>query len=325
MTGTPARLVEDLSFSNRAVVARISAGNTTLIAKRPFEREALAREVEALRVLPAATRPALVGASDEVVVMEDLGTGPSLADLLLGSDRAGAERALLAWAATLGTALRATLRTGAAHEPLDLGEGLVELVGLASDLAVPVPSGLDDDAAAIEHALSTSSPWLAYCPGDTCPDNNRVLADGSVRFFDFEGSGWRHGATEAAYCRAPFCTCWCVALLPPGLTGAMEEAFMGTLDPPEPEAFRSTVDLAAASWTVMSFDYFRRAVHDGRPIGPKGRAPGDARQYLLLRLTALEAMSERLPALAALATGLADEIRRRWPEAAEPATYPAFG
>jgi hypothetical protein len=113
--------------------------------------------------------------------MEDLGTGPSLAELLLGPDQDRAESALRAWASTLGTALAATLRSGAPAEQTKLTAGLVPLTSLAAELAVPVPAGLDDDAAFVEDALSAASPWLAYCPGDTCPDNNRVGADGSVR------------------------------------------------------------------------------------------------------------------------------------------------
>lgn len=268
LTGQPAVLVEDLSFSSRAVIARVGFGDGgRAIAKRPFEQSAFASELEAFRLLPADARPALIGTASGTLVMEDVGAGPSLADLLLGSDRGSAELALHAWARTLGGALKATMRTGVPTVPFDYGAGMEHLVGLADDLQVTVPAGVGHEAAGIRELLSAASPWLAYCPGDTCPDNNRVLGDGSVRLFDFEGSGWRHTATEAAYCRAPFCTCWCLAALPAGVTTAMESEFLAALDPPQPEEFRSTIALAAVAWTLSSFDYFRRFVHTGGPTG----------------------------------------------------------
>ena len=257
------------------------------------------------------------------MVMEDLGNGPSLAELLLGPDPDRATSALRAWATTLGTALAATLRSGAPAERTKLTAGLSPLASLAAELAVPVPSGLDDDAAFIEDAFSVASPWLAYCPGDTCPDNSRVRADGSVRLFDFEGSGWRHAASEAAYCRAPLCNCWCMAAVPAGILASMEIDFLTGLRPPRPEEFRAAIGLAAVSWTLTTFDYFRSFVVDGRPVGPP-EAPADGRQYVVHRLTAIESERDRLPALGDLACRLRKAIVARWPSAAELPAYPAF-
>ena len=83
-----------------------------------------------------------------------------------------------------------------------------------------------------------------------------------------------------------------------------------------------SVALAGVWWTVHTFSDFRRFVD--RPIGPPGRAVIHGRQYLVLRLTAMEAEVERIPALATLAGRLRAEVVRRWPDAAEPPTYPAF-
>lgn len=321
----PATLVEDLSFSDRAAVARIVLGSgETVVAKRPWHASLFAKELEALELLPADTRPALIASGQGIIVMEDLGSGPSLADLLLGADQAAAERALQAWARALGTALAATLQQGAPAASVRLTEGAEQLLGFAEDLDVRVPAGVETDVGLIEDALSADTPWLAFCPGDTCPDNNRVLGDGSVRFFDFEGAGWRHAAAEAAYCRAPFCTCWCVAALPAGLIRSMENEFLEALDPPKRVEFSTVIGLAAASWTLLTFGYFRGFVMDGAPIGPPGRTPSDGRQYVLLRLATVEALRDRIPALGELANGLRGAIVRRWPYAAERPTYPAF-
>src|SRR5437016_4087174 len=103
LTGQPAELVDELTFSNRAAVARIALGDgRTAIAKKPRTAAAFEREVQALTTLPAASRPGLIAFGRGVVVMEDLGAGPSLADLLLDDDRALAERSLESWARTVG-------------------------------------------------------------------------------------------------------------------------------------------------------------------------------------------------------------------------------
>jgi hypothetical protein len=280
-------------------------------------------EVEALRVLPPDTRPALLGSGGGVLVMEDLGTGPSLADVLLAPAGDSAERALESWARTVGRAVRATLRSGVPTAPVDLSDGVAEMVAVAGELGIATPVGIEDDVRVIVDTLSSRSPWLAYCPGDTCPDNNRVFDDGTVRLFDFEGSGWRHAATEAAYCRAPFCTCWCVAALPAGVTDMMEGAFLDALDPPCRTEFCAAIGLADASWCLGPFAaYLRRFVQAGPRIGP--RAVIDGRQLAVLRLGSVQSQGDRVPALAELAGGVRDEIVRRWPEAAELPPYPAF-
>lgn len=316
-------LIDDLTFSNKAQVARLRVpGGETVVVKRPMDPDAFARELQALRVLPAAVRPALVAAGDDVLVMEDLGPGPSLADVLLGRDPAAAESAVVAWAGTLGQALRPTLRHGAPEEPDGLVAGLDQMRQLAAALDVPVPAGVDDDVAWIASVLVRPGPWVAFCPSDSCPDNNRVLPDGSVRLFDFEGAGWRHAAVEAAYCRAPFCTCWCMARLPEGMTDRMEAAFLAALAPTDPAGFGDVVTTAAVHFTLVQFHWFRRFVLDDRPA--PARAPSAGRQNVYARLLTAAAERERLPALAEVAEGLAAAIVSRWPDAAAMPLYPAF-
>ena len=77
---------------------RLATRADTVIAKRHFEAEGRQAEIVALHTLPANTRPELLARNDDVIVMSDLGDGPSLADLLLGSDRNAAERAFFGWA-----------------------------------------------------------------------------------------------------------------------------------------------------------------------------------------------------------------------------------
>ncbi|HEV2758798.1 MAG TPA: hypothetical protein VGV86_04450 [Acidimicrobiales bacterium] len=319
----PVDLVDDLTFSDKAQVGRLRMRDgATVVAKRPVDSAAFGRELQALQVLPEAVRPDLVAVGDDILVLQDLGPGPSLADLLLGRDPAAAETALMTWAVTLGQALHATLRHGTPEEPEGLDEGLDEMRQLARALDVPVPVGVDDDVASIASLLARPGPWVAFCPSDTCPDNNRVLPDGSVRLFDFEGAGWRHAAVEAAYCRAPFCTCWCMARLPEGMVGRMEAAFLGALAPIDPKGFAEVVTPAAVYYTLVQFHWFRRFLLDERPLPPQ--APSTGRQNVYVRLLAVAAEREKLPALAEAAERLATVIVRRWPDAAAMPLYPAF-
>jgi hypothetical protein len=321
----PCDLVQDLTFSSRAAVARLRlADGSTVIAKRLFSTEGLGNETEALRILPAGSRPAFIAAGEGVIVMEDLGDGPSLADVLLGSDAAAAEAALLGWARALGAALRPSLGDRRSEELDDTVAGAGEMRELAQEWGVAVPRSLEDDARTLNALLADPGPWVAYCPGDTCPDNNRVLPGGNVRFFDFEGSGWRHAALEAAYCRAPFCTCWCVARLPDGMAGRMEAELLAELTPPEPERFAAAVGLGAVYYTLLGFDWYRRFLGDDRVVGPPDRGPAKGRQYVYARLRAAAGEGDRIPAIADLSSRLADQIAERWPEAVQLPLYPAF-
>jgi hypothetical protein len=318
-------LVDDLTFSSRAAVVRVRLqGAGTVIIKQPLSNEAYDREIEAMRTLPAAVRPALVATGNGLLAIEDLGSGPSLADLLLGSDAEAAEAALVGWAASLGRALKATLRRGPEEKPERLDAGVHEMRLLGNELGVAVPPALEEDAQRIASILATPGPWLAFCPGDTCPDNNRVRADGSVRLFDFEAAGWRNAAIEAAYCRVPFCTCWCVARLPEGMTQRMEDSFLVSLSPPDRDRFVDTIAIAAVRSTLATFGWFRRFVLDNRPVGPPDRAPCTGRQYVYDRLLTAARERDRLPALADFAARLADRMVRRWPESATMPLYPAF-
>lgn len=74
----------------------------TVVAKQHKEAVAFQSEETALRTLPPGVGPTLIGVADSVLVMEDLGVGPSLADLLLGDDPDAAHQGLLGWAQGLG-------------------------------------------------------------------------------------------------------------------------------------------------------------------------------------------------------------------------------
>ena len=317
-------MVEDLTNSGRAALARIEVDGATYVAKRHETTEAFGNEVEALRTLPPDVRPALISVGQRVVVMEDLGPGESLADLLLGDDPARAREGLLLWATTLGCALRPTMREGQRAKPLDLADEVAALATLADHFDVAAPTALGDDVSRLVAPLNASSPWWAFGPSDACPDNNRVMADGSMTLFDFEGATWRHAASEAAYTIGPFCSCWCVAHLPDGMTDAMYAAFEAALEPEDPAEFRVAAEMASLVYVLQQANWYRYFLKENAPIGPPGRAPATGRQFVPFRLDRVAGYRDRYPALGSFAANLADAIRQRWPDTPPMPLYPAF-
>jgi len=209
--------------SSRSLVLRATAGDRPVVLKAPLGSGAgPVRELAALRLLsgvPGVVRLLAESHDPPVLVLEDLGPGPSLADALLGDDPAAAQEALDRWAGTLGTVQAASTGLGDAF-----AAGLAELSPLgappadssadtlaetAGALARQLPRlGLQPSAQALDElrAIGPAGPGV-LTPGDTCPDNNVATPTGYA-LIDFEAAEFRHPAWEAAYLRVPWPTCW---------------------------------------------------------------------------------------------------------------------
>jgi hypothetical protein len=163
--------------------------------------------------------PGVIAVVDDppLVVMEDVGDGPSLADALLGDAAATATARLDAWvdamatvqAATLGEASRFAAALGRDVSTLDstpdllagasnlLAEGLPRLGVAPSEQAL---SQLRSATVALDRAA------YAFTPADACPDNNVSTPSGLV-LLDFEQATVRHVAWDAAYLVLPWPSC----------------------------------------------------------------------------------------------------------------------
>lgn len=258
-----AEVLEDLTFSSRTRVVRLrTEDGTVLVAKQHKDPAAVACEELALRTLPRGVGPELIGVGHGVLVMEDLGSGPSVADLLLGTDSEAARAGLVNWATALGHVAAATAATeqapgsGAARWLRPDTEGIVEAM---KPLGVAAPAGWAEELAGLYWRLEADV-QRCFVLSDACPDNNRVTDQG-VRLFDFEASGWGHAAQDASYLLAPFCTCWCVTRLPPDIQAEMIEAYRRSYAPAETLGF---MELALAR---------RGAARPGNDAGRRQRAP----------------------------------------------------
>jgi hypothetical protein len=210
----------DRSRVVRAVVDGPGGLPTTVVVKATTGeggvRERAGLELASRYALPHAVR--LLAASDElpVVVLTDVGDGPTLADRLMASDASAAEAALLRWAAALGefqarsTALGGAF-TAALAELSPLGAPLLDMMGEAvaaalvtlrrdlPRLGVDLSADAQEELVGIAERMRTegaASRQAGLVPGDTCP-SNAMEVDEAIVLLDFEGAEFRHLAWEA--------------------------------------------------------------------------------------------------------------------------------
>ena len=105
--GVPVSDPQPLGGSTRSEVLRCRVPTGTVVLKRyPDGSSAtFAREVAGLTALDHTPDLLAVDRAAGLVVMSDLGTGPTLADLLLGDDGAAAWAGALEWVEALGDTL----------------------------------------------------------------------------------------------------------------------------------------------------------------------------------------------------------------------------
>jgi hypothetical protein len=286
------------------------------------------------------------------IVLEDLGAdGECLADRLQGDDPARAEAGLVAYAASLGRMHARTAGRADAYARLrrslggreagdgcltDGGREFVEGVGrlraTCGKLGVPVADGFDDEMESVRETLNAPGPFLTFAPGDTCPDNHRILADGSLRFFDFEFAGFRHALLDAAYLYLPFPTCWCVRRVPPALLPRLEAAYRDELARGVPEAaddavFFPALVRACAYWAVTTLVAAWAAGLESALEKDDRWGLATVRQRHPLRLENVAGLAERhgeLPAFARTARALSARLRALWPDTDEMPLYTPF-
>jgi hypothetical protein len=321
--GRAVELVDDLSFSDRATVLRIQGDGERAVAKRSTDPAAHRIELAALQALPVRTCPEILGHDDEVIVMSDLGDGPSLADLLLGDDPRAAVAALSEWARTLGRIAAVTGRvhaTEATAVPFPDRETFDEFCTNVTGHVVP--EGVWQELASARSTLLAGACHHAFMPNDACPDNNRCIGD-AVVLFDFEFSGRMHVASVAAYCLVPFCSCWCVARLPEGMPDQLFAAFCDEYRPEARAEFRADVVRAGALQMLDLVPAFARWLDPANRPRPVGRAPSTNQQRTIQRLDWIAAEHAVLPHTARLAAEIAAAYSARHPSPELP-LYPAF-
>jgi Ser/Thr protein kinase RdoA (MazF antagonist) len=345
----PAGTLVAEAIQNRAHVFRLSLsdGRSAILKRRDEGQRHGAAEgfgielatLQYLNGMPAAVAPRLLGVAADagVMVMEDLGRGPSLADSLLAGPCDRAEADLIAYARALGrvhawsmsraadlTRLRAEYAPGAPPGPAwagAIGRGRDAFLVAVGGLGL-VTDGVEDELAGLD-AMMAGAGYLGLVHSDPCPDNVR-LRGGECRIFDFETSGWGPVVLDAAYLVAPFPSCWCFGALPDEMATAGLAAYRAelaaagiALGPDWPAALAAAV----AGWIVARGPALATAMDEDRRWGTTGMRP---RLLAWLRsFGRAAAPAGVLPRLRALAAALHEELSARWGSPGGP-EYPAF-
>ncbi len=345
--GLPLTDPRPLGGSDRSEVLRCRTPSGAVVVKRYPEGDraglAWAREVAGLRALAATPDLLAEDAEHRLVVMSDLGDGPTLADLLLDDDPKAAWHGALEWVAALADML------GRSHDSVPAFQGpAAEPVSdaartgarrLLDDVVRRPPSDdLDDELALIatldhrDAVRDTGEPAAdVVSPTDTCPDN-AVRTSQGWRFLDLEGTTVHHVAYDAAYAAMPFSTCWCVFDPPPGFTDSLLTAFTDALAPHLPDVVQEPrwgrlVDLACASWILAMTGWLLDGADEDRPrVGPPGVPSPSYRQLLVTRwrwgATRIRATLPAVADLLGASAAWADEV---WgPSSAPVGPYRAF-
>ena len=190
--------------------------------------------------------PKLYGGDREagVIVIEDMGGGTQLDDLLLGDDATAAEAGLLALMTSLGQLHARTV--GRAERFHELRQALGPSGGLRT-IPVDTVAQLRERLAAfanavlgedwvvnsaefrhLENFLQPTNPFYAYGHDDPCPDNC-LLVDGEMTLLDHEFANFRHALLDGVYGRIHFPTCWCVNAIPAAIVEKMERVYRQAL------------------------------------------------------------------------------------------------
>ncbi|GHO98796.1 hypothetical protein KSF_088440 [Reticulibacter mediterranei] len=277
-----------------------------------------------------------------ICIIEDLGSGQRLDQLLLGNDPVATEAALIEYAIAHGRLHALTIGRQTSYDAIrgPLGSLVdededVTLGWLTSTfhrsiemVGIPPAPGVDRELFALATSMRNPGPFLAFIQGDSCPDN--CLYVGSALYLvDFEGGRFAHALLEGCYGRMHFPTCWCVYRLPEHILVRMETVYRAELVKGCPAAtndalfYRALVE-ACSFWVL---DWLRwmplgRLLESDRMI-----IAASDRQRLLTRLEMLAQTSEQfgyLEAIGATMRALATQLRSLWPETEEMELYPAF-
>ncbi len=305
------------------------------------DRGTLQSEAVALTLcnsMPTPVAPRLIGFDPEVdlVVMEELPPGRTLAEVLLLGDAASADGALQDLARALATLHAHTSTRESEYDAAAAGltapkvrrawlvqareEWATSLGALGSLVAT---AGVDRELEwALDHLETT--PYRGLVHGDLCPDNLRFTEDG-VRIFDYEASSFGPIALDAAYFLAPFPSCWCFAAMPVpasdrALAAYREQLARQGLEPTD--AFE--VDLAAA---LACFLAVRLGQLPGALSADDAWGTTTMRPRLVQWVTSFvrhDAARATFPRLHGAAATLLEVLQARWPEVRVP-RYPAFG
>jgi hypothetical protein len=273
-------------------------------------------------------------------IMEDLGPGQTLEDLLLGTDRAAAEEALLGLAATVGRMhaatkgredeyrqIRASLdpvtASTRARNASNFREGLAVVRQAFQALDAQPARGFEGECARVAGTLENPGAWLTYTHGDMAPSNNHYHT-ALPRLLDFEYGAFRHALYDAIFWHI-------ICPFPAEVALRMDDVYRAEAAGAIPAvagdgSFSSALaELCAYDLLINLKWHFRHAFAQDRSWA------GDftVRQALLYKLDVFFGITESAGHLVALGESmrkLEERLAALWPDAVGKANvWPVFG
>lgn len=323
------------SSRNLVLRAAVTGGgaDTVVVKRQRSSSERSVREPAALSVLPQADGfLALLAVGEDTLVLDDLGDGGHLADLLLGTDPQAAADGVAAWGTAIGRLHRATRGMSAGFDAALAGQAArvgrptpaadptpAVLADAATSLAEQLPAlGVQADPAAldelrgIDDLLGGGAGARTLTPSDACPDNNAFTADGLV-LLDYESAQWRHVAWDAAYLLTPWPSCWCSWQVPSAVSATALAAWRAAADLDHVATAGFDADLRAvrAGWAFVSCSWFLLGALAGHEHSD--REMPSRRAMITHRLRGVLAEPDpRLPGLAQLAEQVLRAAEAAW-------------
>nr|PZN34566.1 MAG: hypothetical protein DIU80_02550 [Chloroflexota bacterium] len=332
---------EVLRDATRCVVARCrvraAAPAPATVVVKALRDDAATGFTEWASLLFLADQPGAAGVAPRllagdvarrVMVLEDLGAGETLEDVLGGHSPRRAFAALRGLAGAMArlhiadgeerfAAIRAALPAaaglgrGAEAERWLAGRPAIEAWLAAT--GVPAPRGLGGCMERLAATYAEPGPWLRFTHGDPAPSNNH-LARGVARLVDFEYGGFRHALYDIAAWNT-------LCPLPRPALRAMLRTFRAVLAETLPEAaddaaFRREWAAMCAFRALAILMWVSPAVLDAdRPWVGEWTARG-AVLAGLRRLRSVAAGAGELAPVAEAAAGLVRALDSRWGELA---------
>ena len=329
--GTSVRAAEPIWDRSHVVRLHLATGRSVVMKKRA-DNDSFGVELAALEYLngmPEPVAPRLLGADADagILLIEDLGPGPSLADSLLTGDRPRVRADLVSYAEALGA-----MHAWSMGRPRDPGLGTPPWPGAVARgkdafLGAALSLGLAAAGAGTEidqvSLILNETGYHGLVHGDPCPDNVRFL-DGRCRIFDFEHSGWGAVVLDASYLLAPFPSCWCFGRLPASVAAPAMSAYRGRLQAAGIDlgpAWDVAMTAALGAWMIAWGDTIAKVLEEDDEWGTTMMRP--RLLTWLHSFTSAAARSGVLPGLRVLAGGLHERLSARWPQAVT-ADYPAL-
>jgi Phosphotransferase enzyme family len=281
------------------------------------------RALDHLEHLGTELTPRVLTSDEHVVVMTDLGSGPSVQELLIAEDWTSAEAGLIALASAAGTVhaardfagFRPARRVPFLDGPLDSWN---ELFAAATDLGFPSPARASADIEALAKALRGER-FRGFTHGDLTP-NNAAVVDGVARLFDFEGAGVRHLGIDAGCLRLSFPQYGHWAALPRPVLARMDQAYRGLPAVADDAAYEQLMTEGCLAWAVVRASRLRLIASTDQMVRRRTQIV-----HTLTAATETARPTGLYPALAEWLDNLVDAMKTRWDEALlQPRGFPAF-